>query len=154
MTLAQETEMTTTEVDDFLGERETGVISLANDSRPYAIPISYGYDASNRTFYLRLVSTPESEKRHFLASTPEARLVVYNVENDGETYRSVVASGSLEEIAPEALTVEHIEQYGAAKRPLFEIWGDSKEDLNIQLYKFEPRDLSGRRTVIDRGAAE
>lgn len=150
MTLAHETEMTESEIDDFLGEHETGVLSLAQGEQPYSIPISYGYDASERTFFMRLVSTPESEKRRFLASSPHARLVVYDETGDKTTYRSAVAVGLLEEIPPEELTVERIEQYGAAKRPLFEIWGKSKQDLDIQLYEFEPTTLSGRRTEIDR----
>ena len=154
MQFAEETGMTTEETDDFLGQQETGVLSLARADEPYAIPISYGYDPSVRTFYMRLVSTPESEKRQFLASSPRARLVVYDEAESGTTYRSVVASGLLEEISPEELTVEHIEQYGAAKRPLFEIWGESKENLNINLYRFEPDELSGRRTEVDRTSIE
>lgn len=152
MPLAEETEMTDSEMGDFLGRHETGVLSLARDDEPYSIPISYGYNADEETFFIRLVSTPESEKRQFLASSPHARLVVYEEDADGPetTYRSVVADGSLEEISPEELTVEHIEQYGSAKRPLFEIWGESKRDLNIKLYELRPDELSGRRTEIDR----
>lgn len=149
MTLARETEMAPSEVDDFLGDRETGVLSLAREEIPYSIPISYGYDADSRTFYLRLVSTPESDKRAFLDSSPEARLVVYD--DEGETvYQSVVASGRLESIAPEELSIDQIEQYGSAKRPLFEIWGMGKDDLEIELYEFQPTELSGRKTTVDR----
>lgn len=150
MSLAEETEMTEEEIDAFLSRHETGVLALANDDTPYSIPISYGYDADERTFFMRLVSTPESEKRQFLASSPNVRLVVYKESDGGSTYRSVVAVGSLEEIEPSELTAAHIEQYGAAKRPLFEIWGESKKDLNIKLYEFEPTELSGRRTEIHR----
>ncbi|WP_435129969.1 pyridoxamine 5'-phosphate oxidase family protein [Halobaculum sp. D14] len=162
MALAQETEMTASEVDEFLGAKETGVLALADGDDPYAIPVSFGYDSANRSFYMRLVSTPESEKRQFLASSPSARLVVYEKASEGgeeeadetRTYRSVVATGSLERISPDELTVDEIEQYGAAKRPLFEIWGKSKEDLNIQLYEFVPENLSGRRTEVPPDSAE
>jgi nitroimidazol reductase NimA-like FMN-containing flavoprotein (pyridoxamine 5'-phosphate oxidase superfamily) len=150
MTLAQETEMTPSEIDSFLGDHETGVLSLAKSENPYAIPISYGYDAETQTFYFRLVSTPESEKRRFLDSEPEARVVVYDENDDGTLYESVVASGILEEIDPDSLSVEEIEQYGRAKRPLFEIWGQERDDLDIQLYEFEPAELNGRQTVVDR----
>ncbi|ELZ28034.1 pyridoxamine 5'-phosphate oxidase-like FMN-binding protein [Halogeometricum pallidum JCM 14848] len=156
MSLAQETEMSDSEVDEFLGRHETGVLSLARSNEPYSIPISYGYNADARTFFVRLVSTPESEKRQFLSSSPQARIVVYeeSESNPTSTYRSVVGTGALEEISPSDLTVEHIEQYGNAKRPLFEIWGQSKKDLNIQLYTLNPDELSGRRTEIDRNAVE
>jgi uncharacterized protein len=153
MPLAEETDMTDAEIDAVLSHHETGVLALAAEETPYAIPISYGYNADGRTFYLRLVSTPDSEKRRFLASAPRARLVVYEETDSGQTYRSVVADGTLRELDPSELTVEHIEQYGAAKRPLFEIWGESKADLEIQLYELTPTELSGRRTEIERDEA-
>lgn len=148
MVIDQETAMTDEAVDAFLGTHETGVLSLAREDDPYAIPISYGYDSTDRVVYLRLVSTPESEKRQFLDSSPSARLVVYDEQD--ETYRSVVATGPLEAIPPAELTPEQIAQYGDAKRPLFEIWARDKQDLDIELYRLEPESLSGRRTDIDR----
>lgn len=148
MAIDQETEMTDAEIDDFLSRRETGVLSLARTDDPYAIPISYGYDDDEREFYMRLVSTPDSEKRQFLESTPAARLVVYD-EADS-TYRSVIATGELESIEPAELTPDEIAQYGEAKRPLFEIWAEGKDALNIELYRFVPDSLNGRRTVVDR----
>jgi nitroimidazol reductase NimA-like FMN-containing flavoprotein (pyridoxamine 5'-phosphate oxidase superfamily) len=148
MTLDEQSTMSPDETDTLLARHETGVLTLARDDEPYAIPISYGYDAGERQFYLRLVSTPESEKRRFLASEPESRLVVY--EEDGDVYRSVVATGQLQEIPREELTVEHIEQYGEAKRPLFEIWGQGKHDLDIALYRLDPDQLQGRRIEVDR----
>lgn len=148
MALEQESEMTPAELDEFLGNHETGVLSLARDGEPYAIPISYGYDGDGGTFYLRLVSTPESEKRQFLSSSPRVRIVVYDEE--GATYRSAVAAGELEPVSRDELTVERIEQYGRAKRPLFEIWAEGKPDLDIELYELSPDELSGRRVVVDR----
>lgn len=148
MAIDRRTEMTAEETDGFLGRQETGVLALARTDEPYAIPISYGYDSGERKFYMRLVSTPESEKRRFLDSEPQARLVVYDEEDD--TYQSVVAVGSLDRIDPEELTTEDIQQYGSAKRPLFEIWPLQKGDLDIDLYRLDPESLSGRIIEIDR----
>ena len=148
MAINQEVEMTDAEIDDFLGRHETGVLSLARTDDPYAIPISYGYDEEERVFYMRLVSTPESEKREFLESSPAARLVVYD--EDDSVYRSIVATGTLEDIPPSELTPEQIAQYGQAKRPLFEIWAQGKKDLDIELYQLDPDSLEGRRTEVDR----
>ncbi|QKY18877.1 pyridoxamine 5'-phosphate oxidase family protein [Halolamina sp. CBA1230] len=154
MPLARETEMTREETDAFLGENETGVLSLAEADDPYAAPVSYGYDPEKRSFFFRLVSTPESEKRRFLKASTSARFVVYGDEGAGpeEVYRSVVAAGTLSEIDPSELSVDQIEQYGEAKRPLFEIWGESKEELDIRLYEFETTNVTGRRTEVERDA--
>jgi nitroimidazol reductase NimA-like FMN-containing flavoprotein (pyridoxamine 5'-phosphate oxidase superfamily) len=150
MAHADETEMSPAEMDTFLGRTETGVISFARESEPYAIPISYGYDIESRTFYLRLVSAPESRKRAFLSDSPQATLVVYEERDDASTYRSVVATGRLEAVDPAALSPDQIAQYGDAKRPLFEIWGLDKAELDIHLYEFQPEELNGRRTDIER----
>lgn len=148
MLLDEETLLPDGETDALLARNETAVLSLARDSEPYAVPVSYGYDADQRRFYLRLVSNPESEKRRFLASKPHARLVVY--EEDDPVYRSVVATGTLDNIRRDELTVEHVEQYGEAKRPLFEVWGESLPDLNVRLYRLDPDELSGREAEMDR----
>ncbi|RQG88892.1 pyridoxamine 5'-phosphate oxidase family protein [Natrarchaeobius halalkaliphilus] len=148
MAINQEVEMTDAEIDEFLGRNETGVLSLARSDDPYAIPISYGYDASERAIYLRLVSTAESEKRDFLDSEPDARLVVYDEAQS--TYRSVIATGALCNIPPSELTPNEIAQYGQAKRPLFEIWAQGTDELDIELYRLAPVSLEGRRTDVER----
>ncbi len=133
--------MSAEETDAFLGAHGTGVLSLARDDDPYAIPIAYGYDPSERRFYLRSVSTPDSDKRRFLGDDPQARLVVYE---DGEVYRSVVAAGPLVRVDPESLTAADVEQYGSAGRPLFEAWSESTDELDIELYRLDAATVNGR----------
>ena len=146
--LDQETSLSESETDSILRRHETGVLSLARGNEPYSIPISYGYDAEHRQFYLRLVSTPESEKRPFLSSSTQARFVVY--EEEDPIYRSIVTVGTLAEISRDDLTSEHIEQYGQGKRPLFEIWEETRSDLNVRLYRLMPESIRGRELEIDR----
>ena len=151
MTLHEEVELSRNDLDAFLSSKETGVLALARGDEPYAIPISYGYDRANQCFYLRLVSTEGSEKRRYLASSPRARLVIY--ENEDDTYDSVIVDGTLEERPKETLGVDDIVQFGTAKRPLFEMWGAEKPDLDVQLYRLEPKEISGRRIDVDRNAS-
>lgn len=148
MAIDRRTEMSEAETDEFLGTHETGVLSLARGDDPYAIPVSYGYDASDRQFYVRSVSTPDSEKRRFIRSGSDARLVVYD--DDECVYRSVVATGVLVRIDPDDLTAADIRQYGAAERPLFEIWPRPKEGLGIDLYRLDPETVTGRLAEISR----
>lgn len=148
MSLDRETELSQAAADSFLASRETGVLSLAHGDEPYAIPVSYGYDPGERQFYFRLVSNEQSEKRRFLENSSRVRLVVYDEADP--IYRSIVATGNLREIPLGAVTVEQIEQYGDAKRPLFEIWGESRRELGVQLYLLESDEITGRRIEIDR----
>jgi len=147
MTVEQQTAMTDAETDALLGRHETGVLALARDDTPYAVPISYGYDASGRRFCMRLVSTPNGEKGRFLTDSPRVRFVVY--EEAGAVYRSAVANGRLELVPRSDLTPEHVERYGTAKRPLFEMWDEARENLDIRLYELDPDELSGRRIEMD-----
>ena len=151
MATNSEAEMSPAEVDAFLSRHETGVLSLARDETPYAIPISYGFDTDSRTVFLRLVSTPDSEKREFIQSNPQARIVVH--EEDGDEYGSVVGVGTLHRVDLDELTPETIAQYGDTRRPLFEIWADGKSDLDIGLYRFTPDRLTGRTVVVNRDGA-
>jgi nitroimidazol reductase NimA-like FMN-containing flavoprotein (pyridoxamine 5'-phosphate oxidase superfamily) len=144
----QRTSLSESETDSILRRHETGVLSLARENEPYSVPISYGYDAEHRRFYLRLVSTPESKKRLFLSSSSLARFVVY--EEDAPIYRSIITVGTLTEIPRDDLTSEHIEQYGQGKRPLFEIWEETRSDLDVRLYRLMPESISGRELEIDR----
>ncbi|WP_299233271.1 pyridoxamine 5'-phosphate oxidase family protein [Natronomonas sp.] len=148
MTMDRRAEMSAEATDEFLGANETGVLSLARADEPYAIPVSYGYDPSARQFYMRLVSAENSDKRAFVASGRDARLVVYD--GDGDAYRSVVATGELSRIDPEELTAADIRQYGEAKRPLFEVWPEGKGDLDIELYRLNPDTVSGRSVSVSR----
>jgi nitroimidazol reductase NimA-like FMN-containing flavoprotein (pyridoxamine 5'-phosphate oxidase superfamily) len=148
MAIDRRSEMSAEATDEFLGRHETGVLALARTDEPYAIPISYGYDSEDREFYMRLVLTSDSEKRRFMSSSSDVRLVVYDDQED--VYRSTVATGTLEHVEPDELTAEDIEQYGTTKRPLFEIWPQQRDDLEIELYRLAPETLSGRLVEVDR----
>ena len=83
----------------------------------------------------------------FLGADPAARLVVS--EEDGESYASVVATGTLKQVDPSSLSPEGIVQYGETRRPLFEIWANDVPDLDIELYRLDPDRLSGRTVVLE-----
>ena len=147
MGLDQGTELSREATDAILSRHETGVLSLARGDEPYSIPISYGYSSAEGQFYLRLVSNADSQKERFLVDSSRARFVVY--EEDDPVYRSVVATGTLQCIPRDEVTTEQIEQFGQAKRPLFEMWGESKAELDIELYELAPEELSGRRIEVE-----
>jgi len=48
MAQATEAEISADEIDDFLGHNETGVLSAVLDGELYSIPVSYGYDESEK----------------------------------------------------------------------------------------------------------
>lgn len=146
MGFEQQSDLSPADRDAFLGRHETGVLALASGDEPYAIPVSYGYDASDQQFYLQLVSTPDSEKRRFLDGEPRARLVVYD--RQGAAYQSVVAVGTLQPVPRSALTAADIQGFSEARRPLIDVWGDAEGDVEVKLFRLDPADLSAREIRI------
>lgn len=137
--------MTTDEITRFLDARGTCVLSLAEDDEPYAIPVSYGYDASEECFYLRLGHSPESEKQAFLQASERARIVVYDQTPEG--WKSVVATGVLTELDEADLTAELIAQLSDAELPRFEMWDESKRELDFTINRLDVETLTGRKAV-------
>ncbi|WP_049985372.1 pyridoxamine 5'-phosphate oxidase family protein [Halobellus rufus] len=89
-------QMTDAEIDAYLDEQGTGVLSLAEGSRAYAIPISFGYETGRAVFsYWQFGS--DSRKKELSESTERACLTVYDIESQTD-WRSVLAFGTLREL--------------------------------------------------------
>lgn len=129
-------------IDEFLGRGGTGVLSLAMDDEPYSIPVSYGYDPGSRDFYLRLGYTPESEKHAFIRASAPARLVVY--ERSGETWKSVIATGSVDVVPEEELDREIVTRLREADLPLVDIWDEAMEDITFEITRLVCEAITGR----------
>lgn len=129
----------------FLGRGGTGVLALARDDTPYAVPVSYGHNPAEGTFTLRLGVTPDSEKTRFLdrADAPEARLVVYG--RDDDRWTSVVATGRLHEVSADDLTPAVAETLRGSDPPLLDVWPNPGA-VEFRLYRLDPDDVSVRRT--------
>lgn len=130
------------ERDAFLGNGGTGVISLSTsgDASPHAIPVSYGYDAVDATFYFRLAVEPESEKGEL--ADRAATFVTYGSE-DGR-YRSVVASGRLERTTDSSIATETLDGLDRVRIPLFDVFGKRPADVQFEFYRLLPDRFTGR----------
>ena len=128
--------------DAFLGTGGTGVLSLSttDDSPPHAVPVSYGYDATESTFYLRLAVGPDSEKGD-LAARP-ATLVIDDVGEDA--VRSVVARGHLESVEESAIGTDALEGLGRVHIPLYDVFELPTEEMPFEFYRLDPVELTSR----------
>jgi uncharacterized protein len=136
------TEMGADERDDFLGEGGTGVLAFSTgDDSPHAVPVSYGYDASESTFYFRLAVGPETEKGDL--SHRAVSFVTYGRE-DGR-WRSVVARGRLEETTEEPIATRTLQGLDRVHIPLFDVFGEEPRRVPFEFYRLVPEELAGRR---------
>jgi len=85
------------QLDEFLRERGSGVLSLANENVAYGMPVSFGWDGDNLYFIL-LQFGEDSEKLDYAATTERATFSTYDFE-DEHHWRSVVARGPIEEVS-------------------------------------------------------
>ena len=138
-------ELSPEEIDAFLGRGGTAVLSLARGDEPYSTPVSYGYVADSRRFFLRLGVGPEGGKGPFVESDGAARLVAYRRVDGGWT--SVIASGRLRRVDPDDLTAETARALRDAELPLLAIWGDDLEDVEFRVFRLDPDELTGRTTA-------
>lgn len=83
------------EINQFLTDRGTGVLSLSDNGDSYAVPISFGFDGSDALYFFLLKFGEESLKLQFAESTREACFVTYQVETKHK-WKSVVIRGPLE----------------------------------------------------------
>lgn len=130
------------ERDAFLGTDGTGVISFrsSGERSPHSVPISYGYDSVEATFYFRLAVAPDSDK-----GDPAGRPVTFVTydRRDGE-WRSVVAKGRLKETTEASIAAESLEGLRRVHIPLVDVFGRPARDVPFGFYRLVPDELSFR----------
>lgn len=129
------------ERDAFLGSGGTGVLSFSTDGEaPHSVPVSYGYDATDAAFYFRLAVGPDREKTSFLD-----RPVSFVTYGDEDDWKSVVATGRLEETDDDAIATETLAGLDRVEIPLVDIFGDRPADTAFGFYRLAPDSLTARR---------
>ncbi|WP_256296545.1 pyridoxamine 5'-phosphate oxidase family protein [Haloarchaeobius salinus] len=132
--------------DAFLGTGGTGVLSLSTDESdaPHAIPVSYGYDPVESTFYFRLAVGKDREKGE--VDGRAATFVVHGHDGeDGEgDWQSVVARGTLTDIGRDEVATESLAALDRVDIPLVDIFGAPTSDVSFQFVRLVPDDLSAR----------
>ncbi|ELY45163.1 pyridoxamine 5'-phosphate oxidase family protein [Natronorubrum sulfidifaciens] len=133
------TALTRDEIDAFLREQGSGVLSLTDGAETYAVPESFGYDGGD--LYFQLVSEPDSEKLAFIETTDVATLTVFT----DTPARSVLVRGPLESV-PDADRARASSAIAAnATIPTLNVSPDSPtEALSFEFYRLVPQDLTGR----------
>jgi hypothetical protein len=131
------TGMTEDEVQTTLEESSTVVLALAEAGNAYAVPVNCHYDGE--VVHLRLTDDGESRKLAYLDATESACLLWYGVEDDDSW--SVIATGNLAR-EPDLDDATINEWF-----PPVRVFDESIEDVRVEVYAFEPRELTARRTV-------
>jgi len=138
--------MSTDERDAFLGSGGTGVISFdtSGDGPPYTRPISYGYDAATGNFYFRLAVGPEDAgKKDLIHVDREISFVTYDETDRG--WRSVIATGRLDEITQSALNPDVAEAMQRVNIPFVDVYDSHPITLEFRFFRLVPDEVTGQR---------
>ena len=120
-----------------------GTLTLAADSTPYALPMSFGYDRES-SIYFQFGFSEGSRKRAFLDRTTGATLAVTKVLPPTE-WESVIAAGDIGRVTSDE---EQRRAFGVlhdnAWFPTF-IFNDP-ETFDLELYRLDVKSTTGYRS--------
>jgi nitroimidazol reductase NimA-like FMN-containing flavoprotein (pyridoxamine 5'-phosphate oxidase superfamily) len=138
--------MNENERDEFLDRGGTGVISFdtPDDDAPYSRPVSYGYDAETGNFYFRLAVGPEDTgKKDLIDGDREISFVTYDETDRG--WRSVIATGRLEEITKSALDPAVSEAMQRVAIPFVDVYDSHPLTLEFRFFRLTPDEVTGHQ---------
>ena len=90
-------EMNDSEIAEFLRDQRVGVLSLADESEAYGVPVSFGYDDGGYLAFIFLRAAEESKKHRLAKRTTTASFTTYEIRSKHE-WRSVIATGPLRQV--------------------------------------------------------
>lgn len=129
------------ERDEFLGRGGTGVLSLSTDAGPpHTVPVSYGYDREEATFYFRL-AVGES---HAKGSLPDRDVSFVTSDRIDDDWHSVVAEGHLEDVEREGIETATLEGMHRVEIPLIGVFDHPTREVDFEFYRLVPDELTGR----------
>ncbi|AXR77398.1 pyridoxamine 5'-phosphate oxidase family protein [Natrarchaeobaculum sulfurireducens] len=131
------------ERNEFLGDGGIGVLSFGTDTDdpPRSIPISYGYADETEQFYFRLSFPPETSKADVIENP--VSFVVFGNE-DGQ-WKSVVATGRLQELSSLPSESAAVQRMWAVSIPTVEIFDQPREDISFHDFRLETESITGRQ---------
>jgi nitroimidazol reductase NimA-like FMN-containing flavoprotein (pyridoxamine 5'-phosphate oxidase superfamily) len=138
--------MSEDERSEFLGRGGTGIISFdtPDDDPPYSRPVSYGYDAETGNFYFRFAVGPDDAgKTDIVDEDRVISFVTYEQTDSG--WRSVIATGRLEEITKSALDPSVAEVMERITIPFVDVYDSHPLTLEFRFFRLTPDDVTGKQ---------
>lgn len=144
---AHRAELPDAERDEFLHAGGTGVISFGTDedASPHSVPLSYGYDPEETTFYFRLATGLDSEKGDVVGRP--VTFVTYGHDDETDRWRSVVAKGRLERVDSEGISTQTLSGLERVDIPIVDVFDVPVQDITFEFVRLVPDDLTARKEL-------
>ncbi|PHQ39592.1 pyridoxamine 5'-phosphate oxidase [Halorubrum persicum] len=144
------------EIDKILVRRGIGVLAMVDDRQPYAIPMSFGYDANQMVFPMQWGGGDHSRKSQTIHSNPRVCLTVYEQDtNDAAIWRSVVITGKIYEIDEANRERAYASLAANAEFPPdFGVWGVPFDEVEFRLFGLDTKNCTGREFATKHTPSE
>jgi nitroimidazol reductase NimA-like FMN-containing flavoprotein (pyridoxamine 5'-phosphate oxidase superfamily) len=133
--------MPSSEINEQLRNKGVGTLTMARDSTPYGIPMSFGYD-QDALYFLFVGHSESGEKLGYAEDTEEACFLVSEVSSD-VSWRSVIVRGPLERISVDRWDTAREALADNAYRPDLLTDFNTQEDPRVWCLDIESK--SGRK---------
>ncbi|AKH98362.1 pyridoxamine 5'-phosphate oxidase family protein [Halanaeroarchaeum sulfurireducens] len=142
-------QMADDEIDAFLEVNGLGTLAFGGE-RPYAIPMSYGFDSTERRVYVQFGLFEGSEKRDRVNEGAPVSLVVTDYQRP-DRWTSVVVEGELTFISEsEARRQGAIELFATSQFASVDVFSRNPDEVDFQWYRIADPTYSGRTSVASR----
>jgi hypothetical protein len=139
-------------IEEVLRKGKYATLALCRTNEPYAVTLSYGYDASGRTLYFHCAQ--EGLKSEFVAANPAVCATIiedrgYLQQECAHAYRSVVVRGKIEVLPdpdkPRAIDVllDHLEETPEIMRAKLQARREPLAD--VQLWRLVIEEVTGKQ---------
>ncbi|MFC7027671.1 pyridoxamine 5'-phosphate oxidase family protein [Halomicroarcula sp. GCM10025324] len=129
------------QIEEFLKNQVTGVLSLARENDGYGVPLSYWFDEDDSSFYFRMGYAPGSQKRKFIDASQYVTFVVYADTEEG--WKSVLAEGELEVLSEDTIDASIEEVTRHLDIPYYEVHERPIDELEFDILRMRVTKLNG-----------
>ena len=138
--------MSQDEIDEFLAGEGYGTLAFGGE-QPYAIPMSFGYDDTERVLYMHMGMFEGSEKGSRIADGTAASLAVTRYERP-DRWRSAIVQGTLSKLSREAVQERNVAAaFARGELASVDVFIQDLSEVEFEWYVLEPTSISGRQSV-------
>lgn len=138
-------QMSAEEIAAFLTDAGHGILAF-DGSPPYALPMTYGYDAATGRCYFQFATYDDSEKQSRLEDSATVSLVVTRYTRP-DRWRSVIVDGELTRLSEADLEDGVPRVFATGDLASVDIFTRNLDEIGFAWYALDPTSVSGRRSV-------
>ena len=140
-------EMEKEDAVEYLQETGVGTLAFGSDEGGYALPMSFGYDASNDHCVFQFAFDEDSEKRSYIETGNRVTLTVHD-RGSVDDWRSVLVRGPLDEVPSDERTRASAIFASQAKMASTDVFQKPMQEIDFDWYRIDVDEITGREATV------